>query len=231
MKAIILAAGEGIRMRPLTLTTPKPLVKVGGKSLLERLVEKFPPTIDELIIVTGYLAEQIEEFTKNGLLGRKVTCVRQPKKMGTYDALVYCRPFLEEGEKFLLFFADDLIDNQIVTEMLKYDLAISVRETDSPRKFGIVALDENNFVVDIVEKPENPPSNLALANGYVLDTDIFNYSPELAPSGEYYLSVAAAKMAKNRKIKAVRANFWFPVGSPEAVIQAEEILKKETPTF
>lgn len=215
-------------MRPLTLTTPKPLVKVAGKTLLEHLVEKFPPVIDELIIVTGYLAEQIEEFTKNGLLGRKVTCVRQPKKMGTYDALAYCRPFLKDGEKFALFYADDLIDSQTVVEMLDYDLAISVKETDSPKKFGIVALDENDFVTDIVEKPENPPSNLALANGYILDTDIFNYSPELASSGEYYLSVAAAAMAKNRKIKAVRANFWFPVGSPEDVLKAEEVLKNQS---
>jgi len=229
MRAIILAAGEGIRMRPLTLTTPKPLVKVGDKTLLEHLVGKFPPEIDELIIVTGYLAEQIEEFTKNGLLGRKVTCVRQPKKMGTYDALVYCQPLLKDGERFALFYADDLIDSQTVIGMLKYDLAISVKEAENPKKFGIVALDENDFVTDIVEKPENPPSNLALANGYVLDADIFNYQPELAPSGEYYLSMAAAKMAKNRKIKAVRAGFWFPVGSPEDILKAEEILK--TPTL
>lgn len=134
---------------------------------------------------------------------------------------------MKDGERFALFYADDLIDEQGIVEMLKYDLAISVKETDSPKKFGIVALDENDFVTDIVEKPENPPSNLALANGYVLDTDIFNYRPELASTGEYYLSVAAAHMAKNRKIKAIRANFWFPVGSPEDVLKAEEILKNK----
>lgn len=216
-------------MRPLTLTTPKPLVKVGGKTLLERLVEKFPPAIDELIIVTGYLAEQIEEFTKNGLLGRRVVCVRQPEKKGTYDALNYCQPLLKEGEKFMLFYADDLIDSASVAECLKYDLAIIVKEAENPKKFGIVALDENGFVTDIVEKPENPPSNLALANGYLLDADIFNYAPEIAPaSGEYYLSVAAANMAKKRKIKAVKANFWFPIASPEDILKAEEVLKNQS---
>lgn len=227
MKAIILAAGEGIRMRPLTLTTPKPLVKVGDKTLLERLVEKFPPVIDELIIVTGYLAEQIEEFTKDGLLGRKVTCIRQKEKRGTYDALTYCRPLLKDGERFILFYADDLIDTTSVSRALEYELAVIVKETDEPKKFGIVAIDQDGFITGIVEKPENPPSNLALANGYLLDTDIFNYAPALAPSGEYYLSEAIAALAKNRKVKTVVADFWFPVGSPEALLKAEEILKSK----
>lgn len=214
-------------MRPLTLTTPKPLVKVSGKTLLERLVEKFPATIDELIIVTGYLAEQIEDFTKNGLLGRKVTCIRQKEKKGTYDALTCCRSLLKDGEKFMLFYADDLIDSTSVAKCLGYDLAVIVKEAENPKKFGIVALDSEGFITDIIEKPENPPSNLALANGYLLDTDIFNYVPELAPTGEYYLSTAAAQMAKNRKIKAVVANFWFPIASPEDVQRAEQIIQEK----
>lgn len=225
MKGIILAAGEGVRMRPLTLTTPKPLVKVGDKTLLERLAEKFPPEVDELIIVTGYLAEQIEEFTKNGLFGRKAVCVRQKEKKGTYDALNYCRPYLKDGEKFMLFYADDLLDGRAIAECLKYDLAVIVKEAENPKKFGIVALDKEGFVTDIVEKPENPPSNLALTSGYLLDTDIFKYPQELAPTGEYYLSTAIASLAKNRRIKAVVADFWFPIASPEDVQRAEEILK------
>jgi bifunctional UDP-N-acetylglucosamine pyrophosphorylase/glucosamine-1-phosphate N-acetyltransferase len=225
MKGIILAAGKGLRLRPLTLETPKPLIKIKGETLLERLVRELPP-FDELIIVTGYLAGQIEDFVENKLSDRKTICVRQPEPKGTFDALACCRPLIADKERFAVFFPDDLIDNRSITECLKYDLAAVVKETNDPERFGIVAVDPDGFIVDAVEKPKNPFSNLALASGYVLDADIFRYPPPLGANDEYHLSEAIARLSKTRKVKTVKSDSWFPISSAEDLLEAEKILNR-----
>ena len=225
MKGIILAAGKGVRARPLTLEIPKPLIKIKGKTLLERLTEKLPSEIDELVIVTGYLAEQIESFVGNEFLGRKTICVRQPEQRGTFDALCRCEPLID-NERFAVFFPDDLLGHQAIAECLKYDLAAAVKETTNPEKFGIVLVDENGFIADAVEKPKDPFSDLALASGYVLDPDIFRFPPRLGANDEYHLSEAIAGLSKSRKVKAVKSDFWFPISSAEDILRAEEVLEE-----
>lgn len=230
MKAIILAAGEGVRMRPLTLTIPKPLLKVASQPLLYHLVSKFPPEIDELIIVIGYLGEQIQNYCGNEFLGRPVSYVWQKEKRGTYDALALCQPLLKRKECFFLFYADDLIDAESIKNCLKYELAATAKimPESELRRFGIVNIDENGFIKEIEEKPENPRSNLALASCYLLNTDIFKYPPAVnVKSGEYYLVDAIAQMAKDYKIAVVPIDFWFPIATPEDIQKAEEIIIKK----
>jgi len=224
MQAVILAAGEGIRMRPLTLTTPKPLLKVGNKTLLEHLVSNFSEDIKEIILVVGYLGEQFEQNFGKQILGRPIKYVWQKQKLGTYHALKLCKSFLD-GSRFCLFYADDLIDQKTVEDLIQHPLAVVTHEVNDPRPFGVITTDQEGRILEIEEKPENPKSNTILANGYVLDDRIFNYEPPQHPkSGEYYLSTAAAQMAREHKIMVVKANFWFPIASPEDLKKAEEIL-------
>lgn len=227
MKAIILAAGEGARMRPLTLTIPKPLVPVGGVSLLHHLIEKFPPRIDEIILVVGYLENKIKETIGDKYLGRKITYVTQTERLGNFHALKLCEPHLNENESFCIFFADDLIDRKTIEDLLTHELSIAVRTIEDPKKFGVAITDEHMYIKEIEEKPEHPKSHLAVANGMVLNKKIFLYPPQPHENGEFYLSVAVHNMAKEHNIKAVAGNFWFPVATPEDILKAEEILREK----
>jgi bifunctional UDP-N-acetylglucosamine pyrophosphorylase/glucosamine-1-phosphate N-acetyltransferase len=226
MKAVILAAGEGVRMRPLTLTRPKPLVLVDDKPLLHYLISSFPKEISELIIVIGYLGDQIRDYCGDIFLGRPVTYVEQKQKTGTFDALKLCEPYLKENESFAVFYADDLIDGKTVEHLIKYPLSLVVAEVPDPWRFGVATLRNDGKLKNIEEKPEHPTSNLIVTCAYVLTKEILSYSPVRHPNGEYYLSSVISEFAKNHDIEIIHTSFWLPVGTPEDLELAREVVKK-----
>ena len=210
-------------MRPLTLTTPKPLLNVAGKPLLHHLVSSFPEKVDELVIVHGYLGDKIISHCGDKFLGRKVTYVHQPEKKGTYDALWQSRKHLS-NEPFAVLYSDDLIDKETLKSFFGHDLAGITTRVENPQRFGIVELNDDGSIKNIIEKPENPPSNLALVSGFVLNPLIFNYSPDEAVKGELLLPMAVLSMAKEHKIQTVEARSFIPVGVIEDLKKAEEFL-------
>src|SRR3989344_8985294 len=108
MKAIILAAGEGKRMRPLTLTKPKPMLEVLDKPLLHWIIDSLPEEITEIILVIGYKGDQIKKYFGNSFGGRKITYIEQKEQLGTAHALKLVKPILKNGERFIFMYADDL---------------------------------------------------------------------------------------------------------------------------
>src|SRR3989338_8468553 len=122
MQAVILAAGEGVRMRPLTLTTPKPLLEVAGKFLLRHIVEALPSEVDELVIVIGYLGDQIKNYCGTEFCGKKVSYVWQKEKTGTGKALFLCEPLVRG--RFFMLYADDILGAEGLRECLKYYLSL-----------------------------------------------------------------------------------------------------------
>lgn len=225
MKAIILAAGDGKRMQPITLEKPKALVEVAGKTLLERTISVLPEYVDEVILVVGYLEKQIKDFCGDEFLGRKITCVTQEKKEGTFLAVKLCERYLGSHESFFVLYADDLIDAGAVNNAGTHEFSVVVKEVERPKRFGVVTLNQDGSIGEITEKPEYPKSNLAVTNVLVLTPEIFDYTPAPHKNGEYYLTNALNELAKHKKIMPVYADFWFPIGTPEDVIKAEEILK------
>lgn len=226
MKAIILAAGEGIRLRPLTSNKPKPLVEVAGQPLLFHAIKSLPEEVDKFIVVIGYEGEQIKKFLGDNFLGRPITYVWQHERKGTYHALLLCRPLLEEHERFLILYADDLTDQLTIKWCLAHELAAATKIVPDPSRFGVVLLNDDGSIKEVIEKPEQPISNVILTNAIVLNTKIFKYDPSLVKN-EFHISTVIAAMAKEYKIMAVPVNFWFPIATPEDVKKAEEILKDE----
>lgn len=226
MKAIILAAGEGIRMRPLTLEKPKPLLTIEGQSLLYHLVSAFPKEIKEIVLVVGYLGNQIINHCGDKFLGRPVKYVWQKESKGTYYALELCKPLLEKNERFCLFYADDLIDKSTIQNCLNHELSVSTKKVSNPKRFGIITLNADGSLNNITEKPENPPSDLAVASIYVLNKNILDYPPDQHPNGEYYLPTSISKMAKEHKIIPVQASLWLPVATPEDLKKAEKLFSR-----
>lgn len=224
MKAVILAAGEGLRMRPLTDSCPKPMIKILGRPLLHHIIDALPEEVNEVILVVGYLGDQIEKYFGKRFGKFKIVYVRQKEKSGTGHALRLCKKFLGR-EKFLMLYADDLQSKKDLTKLLKHPLALLVKRVKDPRRFGVVTADKNGRILEIVEKPEHPVSNLASTGVKVLDSRIFKYPLVQHPNGEYYITYPLAQLAKEHEIKAVKASFWLPIGYPEDLKKAEKILR------
>ena len=228
MQAIILAAGEGVRMRPLTLTKPKPLLEVAGKPLIRHTVEALPSEATELIIVVGYLGDQIKAYCGENFLGRAVQYVHQVEKKGTADALKLCQPLLRSGKFLIAAAPDDILDPEAWCEALQYDLCIITSTSDHPEKFGVLILHEDGSVKDFIEKPENFISNIINTNNMVLDERIFNYQPDPHPNGEFYLTTMVSKLAREHKVNTVVAKTWIPVATPEDLQKAEDMLSSHS---
>lgn len=225
MQAIIMAAGEGVRMRPLTLTKPKPLLEVHGKPLIQYAAEGLPKEVTELIIVLGYLGEQIETYCGTMFCGRPITYVWQKQKTGTARALQLCKPFLKPGKFLVAAAPDDILDPSAWQEAIKYDLCIITSQSDHPEKFGVLVLAEDGSVKDFVEKPKHFISNLINTNYFVFDERIFDYEPDPHDTGEFYLTTMVHKLAQDHKVFTVTAKSWIPVGTPEDLQKAESMLK------
>lgn len=225
MQCVILAAGKGVRMRPFTDNTPKPLLSVFGHPLLEHIMAAVPREITEFIIVVGYLGEQIQAHFGNEFRGCPIRYVVQEEQLGTYRALELTRPYLR-GDRFLVLYADDLHSPISFTRLLERNtLAMLVSHIDDPRRFGVVLLNSDGSVREIEERPEHPKSNLANCGGTVLDRRIFDFPPPRKANGEYYLAESMSLLAQAHKIYAVTADWWVPIGFPEDLKKAEFFLR------
>ncbi|NCT02016.1 NTP transferase domain-containing protein [Candidatus Parcubacteria bacterium] len=222
MQCVILAAGKGTRLRPLTDNVPKPLVKVAGKALLDHIVEVLPSAVDELILVTGYLEDQIKQHCGDTFYGRKVTYVHQAEQKGTGHALWLCKDLIKG--RFLFMFADDLHGLQDIARATSYTRSMLTLTTNNPERFGIVVRHPDGTLAEMIEKPEHPPSNLASTGVMVLDEHIFDYDLKVEKNGEFYLTDVIEEYAKDYPIAVVEQDLWIPIGYPEDVEKAERIL-------
>jgi NDP-sugar pyrophosphorylase family protein len=235
MKAVILAAGRGTRMMPLTKNTPKPLLKINNKAILDHILESLPDEIGEVIIVINYLGHQIIEHLTGRYPDKKIVFVWQKETNGPAMALKLVEPLLGK-EKFLVMFADDLHSKKAIKQCLSYDLAILVKKSDHPERFGVVSIKKPNVprgtlgeIKNIVEKPEKPETNLVNVGVQVLDSRIFNYKAVKHSNGEYYLTNQINQLARDCPVKAVKTDFWLPIGYPEDLGKAERMFHVEHP--
>lgn len=227
MKAVILAAGKGTRMLPLTLRTPKPLLEVAGKPLLHRIWESLPQAVSEVVLVVGYKGDILRAYFGDEFLGKKVTYVEQKEQLGTGHALFLCEKYLR-GERFLFLFADDLYDKETLASCAAEDLAMLAAEVPNPSRFGVVVMDENGCVLELEEKPEIPKSNLVSTGAFTLDGRVFRYPLERNERfGEYFLTANIQKLAREYPVVVKKARTWIPIGYPEDLLRAASLLSGE----
>lgn len=225
MKAVILAAGIGKRMQPLTLEKPKPLLEVAGQPIIHWIWKALPTEINEVVMVIGYLGEMIQKYLGSEFLGKRITYVQQPKPQGTGHGLYLCRGLIKSGERFLFLFADDLYDRKSLKQCLRHDVAMLTAESQNPERFGVVIADQDSYVKEIEEKPRNPKSNQVSTGVWVLNNEIFNHPLKINPeTQEYYLTVPLQKFIETHQVKAIPASLWLPIGYPEDLKKAEEFL-------
>ena len=226
MQCVILAAGKGTRMRPLTETMPKPLIPVCGKPILDHIIEALPSEVTEVILVTNYFEEQINEYYGTEWGGRSFKYVTQENPSGGTGAALMCAKDLVT-DKFLFMYADDIHGEVALAEVCKEDHAILAMPTEEPEHFGILVLNEDDTLKEIVEKParEEAPSNLANISGWVMQPEIFNHEPEVDERlGEVLVTDMLTEYAKIHPVKVIEQNVWIPIGNPDQLKQAEEII-------
>ena len=226
MKAVILAAGEGTRMRPLTLEKPKPLLEVLGKPLIHYTFEALPDAVDEVIVVVNYKAEMIMAALSDRYEGRTVTYVRQEILDGTGGAVWAARAHLQNEQKFLVLMADDMYRKADIEHTAQYDNAMLLYKAAQGEKVGAVVV-EKEKVIGVAEGRaeflENPLINTGV---YSLSGEIFTYPlvPKVAGSSEFGLPQTMIA-AYRHGVQAVYADFWLSLTEPADLERAATVLR------
>jgi len=222
MKAVILAAGEGTRMRPLTADTPKPLLPVAGKPVIQHNIELIKDEVDEIVIVAGYMIEEFED-----LYGKKenIKIVEQKKALGTADAALQAKDFIEG--KTLIMNGDDIYGDSVI-EVLENDSAILSKQAENPENFGVFHVEEKE-ITGIVEKPENPSSDMVNIGCYLVKESFFDIldNVEKSERGEYEITDALNQYIDEEDVKIIEADRWLPCSYPWQLVNANEKLIKE----
>lgn len=222
MQCVILAAGKGSRLRPLTDNLPKPLVKVKGRALLDHIVEALPSAVKELIVVVGYRGDMIKDYCGSFFHGRPVTYVEQSEINGPAKALWLAKDMIKG--RFLFMFADDIHGKADLARAVSYSRSILATTSDNPERFGVIVRNPDGTIADMVEKPTSPSSNLVATGPMVLDKNIFNYPPEAPINGEYFMPEIIMRYKEKYPIAVVEEQLWLAIGYPEDITNAENKL-------
>src|SRR5262245_28873412 len=220
MDAVILAAGLGTRLRPHTLTTPKPLLPVRGRPILDWILGALPPRVDRVVVVVHYLADQVESYLRSQQWFPHCAAVLQETPRGTGDALRQCRPHLT-SDRFLVLNGDDLFGAHDLKALADKPAGVLVHPVDEPRRFGIAFLKADGTLEKLVEKPPLDGRQLANTGAYVFPREVFEIELRLSPRGEYEITDYVSSLAARQPVRVVQARTWLPIGTEEAWREAE----------
>lgn len=222
MKAVILAAGQGKRMRPLTHKTPKPLLMVNGKPILDYILESFPKEIDEVVIVVKHLGHQIIDYVGDKNRHMRIRYA-QGSFRGTAHSFLAAKKFLKD-ERFLVAQGDDIPNPQDIKNCLAKNFSILVYQPRDPKACGMAYLKPDGTIKKIIEKPKKTKSQIAVTGVMVLNTNIFNYQPDNV-AGEYYFSSMVSRFARDHKVHPVKATgFIGEITTPVDIPRAKRVL-------
>ncbi len=222
MQTVVLAAGQGTRMRPLTKTQPKPMLPVAGKPLLwHTLAHAVKAGATRFVVVVGYEEQLVREYFGNEFNGISIEYVTQEKLTGTASAVREAKSALDE-EPFVVLNGDVLYDQHGLRELYSQDAAVGATVVEDPRAYGVLKV-ENNTVRGIIEKPTNPPSNLINAGAYVFPSQARAWlSTELSERGEHEITDVVSEMCHEVSVSVVEFDSWLDVGRPWELLAANE---------
>lgn len=235
LKAIILSAGEGSRMRPLTLTKPKTMLPVAGKPIIQYNIESLRDNgITDILLIVRYKEEIVRNYFGDGSdFGVNISYKTQKDFLGTANAISYVEDFIDDS--IIVLNGDIILDDEIIHEIIKKynylspDTLMLLTEVEDPSAFGVVEI-ENGNIKNIVEKPkrEEAPSNLVNAGIYIFNKDIFDKirETEISERGEYEITDSVSLQIEDNKtvIGHKTSKDWIDVGRPWELIEVNEEL-------
>jgi len=228
MKAVILAAGEGKRLRPFTETMPKVMLPVVNKPVLEYVFDAVKNSgIDEIINVVGYKKEVIMEYFKN-YEDIDITYVVQDKQLGTAHALLQAKKYI--NDPFIVLSGDNIIDQRSISKLIKDKSkhSLLIKEHTHPSKYGVVFV-KKSILKEIVEKPKGELGKFISTGIYKLPSSVFDDVEELTSQGVYALSsVVQSIVERGENISTVTADSWMDIVYPWDLIHVNEAMIHST---
>lgn len=238
MKAIIPVAGIGIRLRPHTHTRPKALLDVAGKPILAHILDELVALgIDEVVLVVGHLGERIEAFARARYGRLRLHFVAQDEPLGNGHAVYVAREHLD-GAPALIIFGDTIIKGDLTQALQSPKSLAGVKEVEDPRRLGVVELDADGNIRRIIEKPQVPPTKLAVIGGYLIrNSKVLRAALERQVAenrqarGEFWLADALQLMIDaGEKMGIFQVEHWYDCGTVEALLHANwELLRLNPP--
>lgn len=230
MRAIIPVAGVGSRLRPHTYTAPKVLLNVAGKPIIGHIMDKIIENgFDEATIVVGYFGERIKDYILSHY-SIKVDFVEQEERLGLGHAIYLSRHTFSRSP-ILIILGDTVFDVDLKKMRESDHTVIGVKEVDDPRRFGVAEI-HNGYIDKLVEKPENPKSNLAVVGLYYIQRPQLlieclreMIKGNLRTKGEFQLTDALQMMIdRGEKMETFPVEGWYDCGKPETLLSTNQIL-------
>jgi len=221
MQAVVLAAGEGTRMRPLTVNTPKPMLPVAGRPLVAHTADTaIEAGADELIFVVGYEADAVRSYFGDSHRGVPVSFAVQEEQLGTADAVNAARKHLDGP--FAVLNGDNLYDETSLSALFDATPSIAAYRVPDPSNYGVLSTDGDR-VTEIVEKPDEPPTELANAGAYVFPAEARDWlDVPMSDRGEHEITDVVAQVIEGHSVTAVEVDRWLDVGRPWELLEANE---------
>lgn len=223
--AVILAGGHGTRLRPLTASIPKPLVRLAGRPLIDRIIGTLPDEVEQVIVAAGYLGRDIEEHFKQLQAHRELEVVTEHEPLGTAGALYHLRSRLNGT---FLVLNGDVVSGLDLQAMLNYHrdkkamVTVSVRMVEDAGAFGVIGMDDGGRITEFREKPHNVVSpSLINAGAYVMEGDVFEHMD----LGTFSLEKEVFPHLVKEGMFGYRFDdFWIDCGTRENFLAAQEVL-------
>jgi glucose-1-phosphate thymidylyltransferase len=231
MKVIIPLAGKGTRLRPHTHITPKPMLKIAGKPVIDYVMDDLQKLggVEQVIYITGHLKEKVEEYTRTKYPWPSLF-VEQKQQRGTADAIALARPYVDQP--VMVIFVDTIFDADLsVIKTNKDDGIIWTKEVEDYQRFGVVVMDKDGYMTKIVEKPKEPISKranigLQYIKNWKLMFEGIDYVMQQPPNkGEFYLTDAFQYMVdRGAKLKVEDVEGWYDAGKLDTLLETNKIM-------
>lgn len=223
LKAVLLAAGKSTRTYPLTLTRPKPLLKVANKTILQHNLEQLKETglFDEFIIVVGYKGDMIISEIGKDFDGIKISYVEQKEQLGSGDALLCAKSLLKN--QFIAMNGDDMYFAEDIVKLANERYAVLVKVVKEPERHGIYVVD-SGYAKMLIEKPKDYVSNIGNMGCYKFDMKIFDFELKKSDRGEFEITDFVIELMKKDKVRCIEASRWYPIAYPWDLLAANEFM-------